>query len=84
MALFQAHSLYRRVVIFSFFASLPLAILQHSAFALCIVGQCSLWMASVPCGQRFINRDRNLWILRQSYFVGLGIACLVVAGTGQV
>jgi hypothetical protein len=79
MAIMQLNNKYRVVVVFVFFASLLLPAIWPRPLSYAAVTITSIGMVTIPCGQRFINRNRKLWILRQSYFAALALAYLWLA-----
>lgn len=79
MAIMQLNSKVRWLVVVLFFASLLIAAVLQNAVSKVLVGLSAVAMLTIPCGQRFINRNRWAWVGRQLYFVALAVAWLVSA-----
>lgn len=79
MGLIQLDTRYRRLIVFMFFASLLIVALKPTWVTYLCVALASLLMITIPCGQRFINKDRTLWIIRELYFAALATAWLLLA-----
>jgi hypothetical protein len=79
MALIQLNTRYRRLIVFLFFASLLIVALKPTGVTYLCVAIASLFMITIPCGQRFINDNKTLWIIRELYFAALTTAWLLWA-----
>ena len=79
MALVQLNTGYRRLIVVAFFASVLIVALAPTRVTYFIVALASLLMLTIPCGQRFINKDKKLWIIRELYFAALATAWLLLA-----
>lgn len=79
MALLQLNAGYRRIVVVAFFSSLLIVALKPTRVTYLCVAFASTGMVTIPCGQRFINRDKKLWLIRELYFTALAVAWLLLA-----